>query len=457
MQSLIPENHWKYIFFAFAINIFLRGILFFAVFPEDHVLRLDDQGEYLSLAEAIEKTGFDENFKVGRTPTYPLFLYICSHISKSLFFPIIVQHGIGLGAIFFVYLSGFLFSEKIALFSLFLGALNFNFIVLSNYLLSDSLYYPMFCVLYFFILRFYLLGSTVTNSVALGVVLGFSILIRPVSMYMPFFIIPFIIWTNRKMFRKGIIHSLIFLFSVSIILCPWFYRNYKVYHAFGLTNFGYYQLMTGIIPGVMMGVQNISFREAQEKAWAGWEKEKTKIPMEIQKNPFEIDSIGKEYALKTLWSYPITNLLFAWGWGAARNLFSPEIIEISHLTNWEWSRFADTKGSNYLEKSWNFIFSNKNSWYSALFCFGCFVVILLRIVQTIGATVWMKQDPVMVIFLLVNIVYFLLLMGPYGSPKYRLPFEPILIIFGAFGIQKLFLKDYKASENNEKFLSGSRS
>jgi len=38
------------------------------------------------------------------------------------------------------------------------------------------------------------------------------------------------------------------------------------------------------------------------------------------------------------------------------------------------------------------------------------------------------------IFFLTIILYFLIINGPIGSAKYRIPFEPILIIYLAFSI-----------------------
>jgi len=40
-------------------------------------------------------------------------------------------------------------------------------------------------------------------------------------------------------------------------------------------------------------------------------------------------------------------------------------------------------------------------------------------------------------FFLVTILYFLIINGPIGSAKYRIPFEPILIIYLAFSIAAL--------------------
>ncbi|MBF0405801.1 MAG: glycosyltransferase family 39 protein [Candidatus Riflebacteria bacterium] len=433
----IPESHWKYIYIALTINLVLRVILFFAVYPDDKVLRMEDQHEYITLAETIAKSGFDENFGTGRTPFYPLFLFICFKFTNSLFFPIIIQHLTGMFSIILCYLSGLFFSERIALAALFWSAFSFNSIILSNYILTDALYYLTFCMIFMLTIRYSAQDSRLSDAALSGILIGVSILNRPVSIYLPICFVFFFFARHRKNFRKAFFHSSIFLLSVILLVLPWLARNKQIYGSYALTNFGHYQLISWIIPGVMMGSQNISYLEAQKISSEEWEKEKSNLSSEIKKNPFEIDRIGKTYALKKLWSFPLKRLIIAWTWGAARNMFTPEVIELSHLMNWKWSRFAQAKGENYFEKSWNFLFKNENSWYSVFFCLGCIYVLLLRIIQLFGILTMTKQHPLLSVFFLISIAYFLVLMGPYGSPKYRLPFELLLILYSAFGTERL--------------------
>jgi hypothetical protein len=63
-----------------------------------------------------------------------------------------------------------------------------------------------------------------------------------------------------------------------------------------------------------------------------------------------------------------------------------------------------------------------------------------RVFQVWGLIHLFRRKPWECLFLVVIVGYFLMVSGPVGYAKYRLPFEPILIVFLAVGLRDLVLR-----------------
>ncbi|MBW2305185.1 MAG: hypothetical protein JRF57_15920 [Deltaproteobacteria bacterium] len=80
-------------------------------------------------------------------------------------------------------------------------------------------------------------------------------------------------------------------------------------------------------------------------------------------------------------------------------------------------------------------------------------LMLSRILQLWGLIILYRWKKWEAIFCLLVIGYFLLISGPVGYAKYRLPFEPILIVLMAIGIKdiyRLLIKKKESSSMEER-------
>lgn len=66
--------------------------------------------------------------------------------------------------------------------------------------------------------------------------------------------------------------------------------------------------------------------------------------------------------------------------------------------------------------------------------FGILGIMLFRLVQVRGAWRLLKLDSEIFMLCCLIIAYFLLISGPVGYAKYRIPFEPVLALLTAFSL-----------------------
>ena len=72
-------------------------------------------------------------------------------------------------------------------------------------------------------------------------------------------------------------------------------------------------------------------------------------------------------------------------------------------------------------------------------------MILVRLLQLGGFIMIVHTRVWYGICLLLIVLYFLIISGPVGYAKYRLPFEPVLIVLLAIGIKGLYRKHPKTA------------
>ena len=152
--------------------------------------------------------------------------------------------------------------------------------------------------------------------------------------------------------------------------------------------------------------------------------------------------IAKEEILKL----GLINTLKAWVGGAVINMMSPSLSSNPAVVAMDRPRFYETKGDGFFDKTVNFLLHEDNRVYLFLMLPAIVLTIILRFIFMIG--VWKsiklgEYDGGRLIVLLIYFTYVLAITGPVvGAARYRLPIEPILIIFTSIGIYEV-LRKYK--------------
>ncbi len=125
----------------------------------------------------------------------------------------------------------------------------------------------------------------------------------------------------------------------------------------------------------------------------------------------------------------------AWLIGAAMNLGSPVSAIFPPLAQLPRTGFFGTPGDSFSERVLNFLFHSDNAVFAWSILGGIVGLVVIRVVQLFGAITLLAQKRTRAITLLMMgwIMYVLLISGPVGSPKYRLPIEPVLVVFAAAG------------------------
>ena len=155
--------------------------------------------------------------------------------------------------------------------------------------------------------------------------------------------------------------------------------------------------------------------------------------------PFEKSDFQVGMALYYLKKVPVVAFAKAWLFGITKNLFAPAIIDFSYLLNLERPHFFYSKGAKFTERAKNFI-RNLPGFFGWTVIVSIVILISARILQLFGFILIVRNKIWDAIFFFLIISYFLIVCGPVGYAKYRLPFEPILIIFLAIGIKEVYIK-----------------
>lgn len=205
-----------------------------------------------------------------RTPLYPLFIAAIVKIFGTYWAVIITQ--IIVGSIVAAQAKRIsyclLANKKIALGVGVFFAIEPVMVRLSSILLTETLFLALF---FAFLLKLYnYLESKKFYSLAVSaVLLGLTTLTRPITQYLPVFVIAFLIWHFRKKlsFRVGW-HIVGFISIFLAILSPWLYRNIRVFESPSLAATKANNLYGYFVPSILAFENNVSYNEAKTKFFA---------------------------------------------------------------------------------------------------------------------------------------------------------------------------------------------
>lgn len=383
----------KQIFIIFFLALFLR--LFYIAIVPARSMDLDDSGKWNSVAlHFLEGQGFlthTEELDPRRPPLYSLFMafnYLL--FGKENFIAVKISQCIlnSLTCVICFFIAHHLFGASKAFFMGILLSVYPPFIVYSEILMSEILY---ICLLSLFIFSWCLSAkSSRWHAFCLmGLFLGLLNLCRGNLLFFPFWIIlsVLIIKENRVYFIKYLTAILISF----ILVLPWTWRNFKVFHAFIPIVPASESFWFGTIP-----------LQSQLKSGLAPELQELHLTNDVVKN----EKIFKEEALKNIVKSPVsyfrlTIKKFIYFW------YKP----VGHVLI---SKISPLLGGLLF--------------FSHL---GLLVLFLIGFIFT--SSEWRVLIPLYLI-----IGYFTALhtfLNP--QPRYRLPIEPFIVMFAVMGISQL--------------------
>lgn len=96
--------------------------------------------------------------------------------------------------------------------------------------------------------------------------LGLATLTRPVTQYLPVFIMVFIIWHFRKKLSwRAMRHAILFAIIFLVVISPWLYRNFRVFDNASLAVTSAHNLYLYFVPSILALENNTSYDEARKK------------------------------------------------------------------------------------------------------------------------------------------------------------------------------------------------
>ena len=430
----ININSLKHLFFfSIVFSVIIRIAFYLYTLQNTELYFQGDQVEYIQLGRILyDQFQFDETFDTSRAPLYPAFISLILKFYNNLNFVILIQHLVGLSFIIIAYNIGLIYSKEIAFISGILCSLNLNFIIHSNFFLTETLFGLFFFIFLFFSIHF-LKFFKIKFLLFSGIFLGLSVLVRPLVIYLPIVFLIFLVFAKYN-FKKKFLAIFVFLITFYATIFPWMFHNYKLHGHFALTTSVASNVSGWYLPHIDQFEKKINLSEARIQSNNAWQNYKKDLKPEVTENYFKLDKEAKKYFFNTIKEYRVTSIVQAWFWGGMKNILSPPFIDFASLFKINHSSFYDTPGNSFVKQAFNFIFFNSNIYYSFILIFGVLLIIIFRFIQLFGIWNYFQKDKYLLLFLISIIIYFLFIHGPIGYAKYRFSLEIIFILLTSKGI-----------------------
>ncbi len=420
-----------------------------------------DSGKYLAIAEAIYERGEfgrihgDEvRDELNRMPIYPYFLAGIYMIAgkENLRAVVIAQVFVELLMIALLALGAAAIDRRLAIPAAIVAAIIPNFLVQVSYVLTETVFLLFFvgglaATLWAICGKRILLLLTIA-----GASFAASLMTRPVMMFFPVFLFLLLLYALPKQpggfLRKAMLAAVpgLIMFAVA---APKMTENYREYRRATLTIQSGNHLIKWIYPCLRTPWSCASHGIA-------WEENKPIVDARVaqlseaeRKNPVAIDMIRRDVAIERILELGMPQILFGSAVGAFKNLIQTGAYETFTQYRQPITFFAAMPGGTFGERFGNFLQNNKTNIFMGFWLVAQIFLVLSRGVQLVG--LWSgladRTRRPFTIILTGTIVYFLVVNGPIGNPKYRIPMEPALILLFSIGFYTIF--DWRAARRGQ--------
>lgn len=311
-----------------------------------------------------------------------------------------------------------------------------NFVIHSTLVLSDTLFVFLLSLTLLYAARF--VHRVKLSDVALaGIFCGLAIMTRTVALFLPVamaFAAPFITSHRGVGWRPGFTAAVIILVLASLPAIPIVHRNVTQFDTVQLTDQkGTFMLywIVGISQSLASGkpFDTVS-AELNAKLKSRYVDLGT---TEANLHAFERSQVLLDLAQEELKAMRVGTLLYAWAYGAIKNLAEPALALEPRIRARNTNSFYNAQGQGFLDRIGNFV-KNNDPTYVTWLSIGIVGGGIALLLQAYGCLLLFRRMFWPAVLGSLCILYFLLINGPVGGPKYRLPFEPVLIVFMAVAV-----------------------
>jgi hypothetical protein len=376
-----------------------------------------------------------------RVPLYHLFLVPIRWAFGDALWPVFVaQSMLDAGTCVLIGLLGAQLTRPTGLLAGLLAAAWPNLVIHSQLVLSDSLFLFLFAGVFYFASK-YLRAARLSDAVIVGLLCGCAIMTRSIAMYIPISMAvsaPFISHRVSGNWRAGVFAGITILVASLIVVSPLLWRNAHNYGSFHLTAQGGTHLLNWVVGYVNSLEKGKTFteeaRKIQERHLAQMQQNGRRAGAS---NPFELAAAQVAFAKQEFKKIPLQSIVKAWLYGAALNLGTPAVVMDPRVRAYNRKSLMDSNGTSLTGRLWSFLDGNDPN-YLTWVVIGLIASVFCVALQFYGWIVLLRHAVWPAVFGALAIGYFLLINGPIGTPKYRLPFEPILIVFQALALLALY-------------------
>jgi hypothetical protein len=437
--------------FIAALTIRLINVAFLPVSAE--TLLAEDAALYWNGAEVLVEHGVIGRasadgtviLETERVPGYHLFLAGIRALFGASFYAVLFAQAVldSLSCVLIAAIGAALptaAAPRLALIAGLLAAATPNLIIHAGMILGDCLFLFLVAAMLAAGARFLRSGAGSWAALT-GLALGLAILTRTLALPLPLLMAPIAVIAplmHRRRVAPVIGIAILFL---TVSLAPaafWVHRNYVEFGAVALSSQNGTHLANWVAPMVRRAHDGASRDSgARDLQVVIAERMKQDAVDPAAMNAFEHSRVVSGYALEAIGDYPVQAIVKAWVQGAALNLGAPAVLLDPRVRALPHGSFDGAQGDGLSGRVLAFLRSAAPA-YTAIAAAGVAGVVLVSLLTLYGWGRLAPQAPWAAFMAALCIGYFLMVNGPIGSPKYRLPFEPILILLVGFALIDLF-------------------
>ena len=428
MNRKIVKDGLIIFFLALLVRV---GYAFLFVEPE--YLFTEDQTLYIKLAQQFPDSGF-LSLTSERMPGYPLFIVsIYSIFGEVIWSVILIQILLdSISCIMIATIAHLLFDKGFWIAGV-LSSINLNMVILSSTFLPDTLFLFLF-ILFLFSFSQYLQNKNIRWFFLLTLFISLATLVRPSSYYLlPILLIGLVgwrLWERDTVIKISKLVAL-YLLVVGTLLGSIHQRNYQQYGSIALASNTGSHLLNWVVPATYQYSGQGSYQEGQKLA-----REKLAFVLQndhlerLPSNPFASSSYQANVGKELLFEFGFMNILKAWVVGSTINLLAPSVAYAPALRAMEHPSFYETEGNGIVDKLLQYIKNSSGLLYLSILAVGTIISIIFTILSLLGLfKIFSSVSLVTTTSLILLVCYFLAITGPIIGVKYRLPMEPILLLF----------------------------
>jgi 4-amino-4-deoxy-L-arabinose transferase-like glycosyltransferase len=391
-----------------------------------------DRGPFMHLVYAGEYEPQTE-----RVPLYHIFLIPFRYLFGDQILPALIgQAFLDSFTVVVIALIGSYVSRHVGLISGALAVVWPNMIIHSGLILGDTLFNLLFTLILLFCARFTLRPS-VADLIVVGLLCGTAIMTRPVAMFLPIALAvatPIIVLRHQGKFLVGCLLACLLLFSSALPIMPLVARNLSQFDTIQLTNQRGSHLLYWVVGQTIAQIEHRSFGNVTSELKVKFENKMDEEGVDLATiNQFEISTHMSKFAFQEMRNIPVTGLVFVWLKSAALNISIPAVLTDPRVRALKSVSYYGSSNRGLVDISLRMLKSGTNA-FLVWFVGGAALGMVGLMLQLYGLAACIRWSPGATLLGCLVIAYYLLLNGPVSLPKYRLPYESVLIIFQAIAL-----------------------
>ena len=424
----------------FLLSLIVRVInLFFLDLNEDTYI-IEDQTLYWEWSLQFAYLPWSEipnNILSERMPGSFLFFEAIQWITnKNIFLILTIQAIVASFTCVIISSCAYMINNRYGLYTGLFAAFSPLLIIISSQILSDTIFLFAFVSSLFFILKYCYTSKKEYFILLSGLFLGVTTFIRAATFPFIFLCLPIIYFMIKSKTNKSLpkVLILLFLFLCSALgpISPRLYDNIVNNDSFVLTSQAGSHVAYWMVPGILLFTKGLNRESAVN--YVNTEIDKAGG---LKGNSYKDSKILMEVSKNIISNQNIFITAYTWARSSILNTITPPILIDSRVRAMKHPSFAQEAGL----KSWLYnLFLNKDYLqYTNVVIISLFFTIFSFITFFYGFYVFFKDNYILSLLSLCIVIYFCIITGPTISPKYCLPYAPIIFYLQAIFLDKLML------------------